>query len=87
MYGIYELQVLEEVLRRRGRVSRKPKRVVAEKIIDKIGWDGRVRDIDVEVFLNEFYTAQRARLEQKMLFGERRENKHSGKPPPGGSET
>jgi len=75
VYGIYELQVLEEVLRRGGRVGRKPKRIVAEKIIDKIGWDGDVRGLDIEVFLNEFYTAQRARLEQKMLFGERREKK------------
>jgi hypothetical protein len=28
-----------------------------------------------ELFLTEFYAAQRARLEQKMLFGERREKK------------
>jgi len=75
VYGIYELQVLEEVLRRRGRVGQKPRRVVAKKIIEKIGWAGDVRSIDVDVFLSEFYTAQRARLERQMLFGERREKK------------
>jgi len=75
VYGIYELQVLEDVLRRRGRASIKAKRVVTMKIIAKIGWQGDRRDLDPEAFLRDFYAAQRARLEQKMLFGERRERK------------
>ena len=75
VYGIYELQVLEEVLRSRGRVADKPKRVVAAKIIDKIGWAGDARSMDVNRFLNDFYAAQRARLERGMLFGDRRERK------------
>ncbi|MEN8148439.1 MAG: RDD family protein [Planctomycetota bacterium] len=75
VYGIYELQVLEDVLRRRGRVADGPKRLVAAKIIAKIGWAGDADAIDVARFLSDFYAAQRARLERGLLFGDRRERK------------
>lgn len=75
IYGIYELQVLEGVLRTRpgdpahGEVLR----TVSEKVRAKIHYEGLVADD--ERFLREFYAAQRARLEQKLLFGQRREDK------------
>jgi uncharacterized RDD family membrane protein YckC len=83
VYGIYELQVLEEVLRRGGDAT--PESIlamdaVAEKIQRKIGWDiiasGRV---DAAAFLRDFYAALRARLEHKMLLGERKQDKYSQK--------
>ena len=74
LYGIFELQVLEDLLRRTiplGTVLE-----VARRIQAKIGWEGTAED--PEAFLRAFYTAQRARLEQRMLLGERRERKRSG---------
>jgi uncharacterized RDD family membrane protein YckC len=77
IYGIYELQVLERVLRTNpGEVSyAEAVRTVSEKVRQKIRYDAQV--IDDERFLREFYAAQRAHLEQKLLFGKRREDKFS----------
>ena len=77
IYGIYELQVLEGVLR----ISPADPghldvlRTVSEKVRAKIRYPGRV--VDDERFLREFYAAQRAHLEQKLLFGQRRQDKFS----------
>ena len=77
IYGIYELQVLEGVLR----ISPTDPghldvlRTVCEKVRAKIRYAGRV--VDDERFLREFYAAQRAHLEQKLLFGQRRQDKFS----------
>lgn len=77
IYGIYELQVLEGVLRLSpgdpGHLE--VVRTVSEKVRAKIRYDGRV--VDDERFLREFYAAQRAHLEQKLLFGQRRQDKYS----------
>jgi len=75
IYGIYELQVLEGVLRTSpGDISHlEAVRTVSEKVRQKIKYEGKV--VDDERFLREFYAAQRAHLEQKMLFGQRREDK------------
>jgi len=77
IYGIYELQVLEGVLRTNpGEASHvEAVRTVSEKVRQKIRYDGQV--VDDEQFLREFYAAQRAHLEQKLLFGQRREDKFS----------
>jgi uncharacterized RDD family membrane protein YckC len=76
LYGIRELQVLEGLLRQ---VHARPDAIeaVAEKIQHKIGWTGGAMDPDE--FLRRFYTAQRARLEHRMVLGERRESKRSGR--------
>lgn len=76
-YGIYELQVLESVLRTMpGQAARlEALSAVSEKVRKKIGYEAEVRD--EEQFLREFYAAQRAHLEQKMLFGQRRQDKFS----------
>ena len=77
VYGIYELQVLEGVLRQDPASPGYLVSVatVAEKIRAKIDYRGAYAD-DFR-FLRDFYTALRAHLEQKMLFGKRREDKFS----------
>jgi len=72
-YGIYELQVLEELLRagtpaRTGTLS-----AVAAQVRRKIGWSGPA--VDAEAFLRAFYAAMRERLERRLLFGKRRADK------------
>jgi uncharacterized RDD family membrane protein YckC len=73
VYGIYELQTLEQVLRSGGAGRAEVLAAVAGKIRAKIGWPGTEPD---EPFLQAFYAALRGRLEQRMLFGKRRETKH-----------
>lgn len=80
IYGIYELQTLEEVLRQQGPQSAQTRREVASRIQRKIGW-GAEREPDPPRFLEAFYAALRAHLEARLLFGERRASKHSGKGP------
>ncbi len=81
MYGIQELQVLENVLRRHAKKKERRHllRVVCDKITNKIAWRDDVPDEEVVAFLRAFYRAQRARLEQRLLMGERREKKRRGK--------
>lgn len=76
IYGIYELQVLEDLLRR-GQALHKDRalRAVCARIRKKIEWTGG--DVQTERFLREFYAALRARLEQKMLLGKRKADKYS----------
>ena len=50
---------------------------VSEKIRAKISYLGRV--VDSARFLKDFYVAQRAHLEQKVLFGQRKQDKFSKK--------
>jgi hypothetical protein len=70
VYGIYELQTLEQVLR-----DDQPDAIaaVAATIRNKIGapHDGWDRD-----FLVAYYDAMRARMERGLLFGKRREDKY-----------
>ncbi len=75
VYGIYELQVLEQVLRGKGQGGHADAvRTVAAKIREKIGWSGPASDD--EPFLDAFYAALRGRLERRLLFGKRRADKH-----------
>lgn len=79
VYGTYELQVLEEVLRRPAETAddRATQEAVAERIADKIravlpsGFRERRR------FLDDFYAALRGRLEARLLLGRRKKDKHS----------
>lgn len=77
-YGAFELQVLEELLRRPD--SANTAQVlgeVCEKICHKIGWTAPVPSNEVALFLREFYTAERAFLEREQLYGKARADKHS----------
>jgi uncharacterized RDD family membrane protein YckC len=77
IYGILELQVLEDLLRRFDQNSLQPGTLeeVCERIKRKIGWPARQWQVRPLEFLQAFYAAQRGRLEQKMLFGQRQERK------------
>lgn len=75
VYGIYELQTLEDVLRRTDPGRRAAIEAVAKQIRKKIRWEGA--DVKAEPFLREFYAALRARLERKMLLGMRKKDKHA----------
>jgi uncharacterized RDD family membrane protein YckC len=79
IYGIYELQVLEDVLRSPpGAMGRdQALATVTGTIKQKIGYSEPT--LDEERFLREFYAALRAHLERKMLFGQRREDKFARK--------
>ena len=68
-YGVRELQLLEQVLRRRDPATMT---AVAERIRQKIGWTGRQDD---GAFLDGYYAALRERLEKRLLFGHRRADK------------
>jgi uncharacterized RDD family membrane protein YckC len=77
IYGIHELQVLEDLLRRhdQGILDARVLDEVGEKVKTKIGWPRERWSDPSRPFLDAFYRAQRARLEQKMLFGQRQERK------------
>ncbi len=75
VYGIYELQVLEQVLRGKGQAGHEDAvRTVAAKIREKIAWEGP--SFADAPFLDAFYAALRGRLERRLLFGKRRADKH-----------
>jgi uncharacterized RDD family membrane protein YckC len=75
VYGVYELQVLEQVLRGDGQAGHdEAVRTVAAKVREKIGWSGPP-GADAP-FLEAFYAALRSRLERRLLFGKRRADKH-----------
>jgi uncharacterized RDD family membrane protein YckC len=77
-YGAFELQVLEELLRRPD--SEETMRVlndVCDKICRKIAWTGPVPPNQIALFLHDFYTAQRAFLEREQLYGKVRLDKTS----------
>ena len=70
-YGIKELHVLEDVLRRK---DAKTMSAVAERIRAKIGWRAQADETDM-AFLSAYYAALRGRLETRLLFGHRRKDK------------
>jgi uncharacterized RDD family membrane protein YckC len=70
-YGVKELQVLEEVLRRRDKAT---VIAVAARIRGRIGWRAAAGEADAD-FLTAYYAALRGRLEQRLLFGHRRRDK------------
>lgn len=77
IYGEYELQVLEEVLRREGPGQEETLDAVTERIVRKIRWPRAVPRRQQRAFLQGFYDALRAHRERRMLFGKRKEDKHA----------
>jgi uncharacterized RDD family membrane protein YckC len=75
VYGIYELQVLEGLLRGEAAADASAVSTVAEKIRAKIEYKEQVALGHDEKFLADFYTALRAHLEKRLLFGKRRADK------------
>jgi uncharacterized RDD family membrane protein YckC len=78
-YGAFELQILEELLRRpESAASARLRREVCDKICRRIAWPTPVPEADALLFLREFYTAERAFLEREQLFGRPHADKHFG---------
>ena len=73
IYGEYELQTLERVLRED---RREALAAVAEAICRKIGWNPGAGD--ERAFLDAYYTQLRARLEGGMRMGKRKADKYAG---------
>lgn len=73
-YGTSELQVLEDVLRKKQPETMK---VVAERIRQKIGREVSAPEPDA-MFLQAYYNALRQHLERRLLLGRRRRDKHDG---------
>ncbi|MGJ8562726.1 MAG: RDD family protein [Alphaproteobacteria bacterium] len=71
-YGVHELHVLEDVIRRN---EAKILADVAPRIRKKIGWEKTIGEQDL-AFLKAYYAALRGRLETKLMFGVRRRDKH-----------
>jgi uncharacterized RDD family membrane protein YckC len=71
VYGVKELQVLEQVLRTRDDATMKS---VTERICAKIGIPYRWDRSDYE-FLSAYYNALRGKLETSLLMGKRRADK------------
>lgn len=77
VYGKYELQTLEDVLRDSTKNSRHQEIAqIVRTIIRKIQYQDPVKPGQELLFLNEFYRAQREHLESLKLFGTLRENKY-----------
>jgi uncharacterized RDD family membrane protein YckC len=80
VYGAYELQVLEELLRQELPPGDPRWVAVGGSIRHKIGWSEPVPAHEEPAFLAAFYAAQRAHLERDLARGQRRERKRA-KPP------
>ncbi len=77
VYGRYELQTLEAILRDppKGATADLELTRVSDAIIRKISYAGTLRPNERLAFLMAFYRAQREHLESRRLFGDRREDK------------
>ncbi len=77
VYGRFELQTLEAILRdpAKGPAGEAELARVTDAIIRKIGYAARIAPNDRMDFLMAFCRAQRAHLENRRLFGDRREDK------------
>jgi uncharacterized RDD family membrane protein YckC len=77
-YGTFELQILEELLRRPNAPdAAQLRREVCDKVVKKIGWPSQIADADTARFLTDFYAAQRAHLEREQLYGKFRADKNA----------
>ena len=76
-YGRFELQSLEQILRedKQGRPTYERDVKVAAAIRKKIGFVEPMQYSESRAFLSAFYNAQRAHLEARQMFGDRREDK------------
>ncbi len=77
VYGRYELQTLEAILRDGANPATHKTEVarVTKAIVRKIGYAERVLPSDEGAFLQAFYRAQREHLESRRLFGDKRDDK------------
>lgn len=83
IYGRYELQVLEDILRSPPRTPEATSRVseVAQTIRRRTRYDEVIPQSREWEFLQAFYRQQREYLESRHLFGDTRENKNRPRSP------
>ena len=76
-YGKFELQFLEDILRdpKHDKVAIERDKDVTRTIARKIGFTDPITSARARPFLQAFYNAQRAHLEGRALFGDKREDK------------
>lgn len=77
-YGKFELQFLEDILRdpKYDQPAIERDRDVTRTIARKIGFTDPITSSRARPFLQAFYNAQRAHLEGRALFGDKREDKY-----------
>ncbi len=78
IYGEYELETLAQILRKvdEHKADSDDLRVIARTIAQKIRYEGHEPLSTPLVFLQLFYAAQRKALEQKLIWGQRKADKH-----------
>jgi len=75
-YGAFELQVLEDVLRRPSNPeNQKLLADICQRVRKRIAWPDPLPPSQAAAFLAQFYAAQRAHLEREQLFGRGRSQK------------
>ena len=79
-YGERELETLADLIRKidQGKVTPYDLQIVATTIAQKIGFGGDLPNRLPERFLRSFYKQQRAHLERRLLFGQRKSSKYDG---------
>ncbi|MBM7066340.1 RDD family protein [Actibacterium sp. 188UL27-1] len=87
IYGAFELQTLETFLQTDRHGSLTPEAharrnqqldAIVTQISKKINYEETIQPAEHSLFLKSFYAAQRAHLEQRQLFGDRRADKFHG---------
>lgn len=78
VYGEHELETLASIIRDidAGRSLPDELKTIARTIAKKIGYTGPEPDFATERFLRNFYAAQRRVLEERLVFGKRKADKH-----------
>lgn len=78
VYGEHELETLAQLLRASdaGQATLDDLRLVATTIKKRIGFEGTEPEKSPLIFLREFYRSQRSELENKLVLGKRKANKH-----------
>ncbi len=78
VYGEKELEILADLIRKidDGKASREDQAHIARTIARKIGYEGPEPSLEPTRFLTTFYKLQRAALEKRLLFGQRKASKH-----------
>jgi uncharacterized RDD family membrane protein YckC len=75
-YGAFELQVLEEILRRpKTAETQKLLADICARVSKRVAWPDPIPPSEEARFLSQFYAAQRAHLEREQLFGRARQEK------------
>lgn len=83
VYGEHELETLATLLRTLDKhaVDEEELRLVAETIARRTGFAGPEPTRHPALFLRTFYIQQRAALERRLVFGDRKADKHDGASP------